>query len=148
VNKTSPPGSQALNVLLVDDNPGDLDLARETLEEGPCPVHVSTALSGQAALDLLQMDGTPADAPGPDLVLLDLNMPGITGREVLQEIRRQRPVQPPLVVVLTSSDAEQDLQDSVRLGADGVLIKPLGGDDWQHLLVRLHSLHTLPARPA
>lgn len=131
------PDGPPLKVWLVDDNPGDLDLVRETLEEGCCPVRLSLARSGQAALELLHRNMGARGGDTPDLVLLDLNMPGVNGREVLCEMRRLAPQAPPWVVVLTSSDAEQDIQDSRRLGADGCITKPLCPQGWQRLVDRL-----------
>lgn len=143
MNAVSTAHATPLQVLLVDDNPGDLELLRETLEDGPVPVRITAVSSGYAALQLLRRNILASDPLPPELVLLDLNMPGLSGHEVLHALQLA-PGQRPQVVVLTSSDAEQDVQTSLRLGADACLTKPLRPESWRALLARCRP----PAAPA
>ena len=121
-----PADSRPIRVLLVEDNPGDADLTRETLEEGRSRVEVAVAIDGAQALDRLLQRPPYAAAELPDLILLDLNLPKVSGRDVLAQIRQVPSLQSIPVVVLTSSDAEQDVFRSYALGASGYVTKPVG----------------------
>lgn len=116
----------AVHVLLVEDNPADAELTRETLEQSKMHVVMSVAGDGAAALDHLHRRGPHATAARPDLILLDLNLPGIGGPEVLAEIKRTEALRSIPVVVLTSSDAEIDVAKTYQLGASCYVTKPVG----------------------
>ena len=118
--------STPVRVLLVEDNPGDADLTRETLEAGRLHLEIDVVVDGEQALDYLLQRPPYAGKPMPDLVLLDLNLPRISGREVLEEIRRQPRLRKVPIVILTSSDAEQDIVRSYELGANCYVTKPVG----------------------
>lgn len=123
-----------IHVLLVEDNPGDADLTRETLEEGNVPMTVSVVTDGAAAVDYVLGRGPYSSVDEPDLIVLDLNLPKMDGREVLAEIRRHDGVRKIPVVVLTSSDAEQDVVKSYELGANCYVTKPVGLVAYQSLV--------------
>jgi CheY-like chemotaxis protein len=114
-----------IQVLLIEDNPGDADLIRETLETDRLQLQLSVVTDGPSALAFLAREAPYASAPTPDLVLLDLNIPKLDGREVLAAMKARDDVRHIPVVVLTSSDAERDIVQSYRLGASCYLTKPL-----------------------
>jgi len=116
--------TRPFRVLLVEDNPGDVDLIRDTLENGPHKVEMSVASDGAAASDYLLRRGRYADAERPDLILLDLNLPGVDGRQVLAEVRMHGQLRAIPVVVLTSSDAASDIVASYQAGASCYVTKP------------------------
>src|SRR3954469_16003959 len=115
---------RAIRVLLVEDNPADADLVRESLDERDFRVDLTVAGSGTEALRLLKRDGGQGATP-PDLILLDLNLPGLDGRQVLARIRADEQFRRCPVVVLTSSEAEHDVTQSYELGANCYVVKPL-----------------------
>ncbi len=123
-------GSTALSprpieILLVEDSPGDVRLTTEFLKEAAIANHVQVAGDGIEALRLLRREGTYVAAPRPDLILLDLNLPRKDGREVLAEIKADRHLRQIPVVVLTTSGAEQDVSVSYDLHANCFITKPL-----------------------
>ena len=120
-----PTGSQ-VEILLVEDNPGDARLAREGLSE--CKIHnnLNVVDDGVKALNFLRRQGDYADAPRPDLILLDLNLPKKDGRDVLREIKEDQSLRLIPVVVLTTSKAEEDIVKSYSLHANCYVSKPLG----------------------
>lgn len=120
----------AYDVLLVEDDPGDAGLAREALREGKFTCRIHHADGGDAALDFMRRRGAYVEAPRPDLVLLDLNMPGITGWDVLQEMRGDPLLTHLPVVVLTTSDYPADVNRAYSLGANSFVTKPVDFDDF------------------
>jgi len=117
---TPRPASTPPEILFVEDNPGDIELVREALTG--VAVHVSVVMDGEHALALLLGKGGERLGPRPDLVLLDLNLPVTEGKEILREIRRLECTVP--VVVFTGSDAEEDVEEAYRLGANCYVVKP------------------------
>ena len=118
--------NRPLSVLLVEDNPGDADLVIETLEQGKLKLDIAVAVDGAQALNrLLRQPPFEAVVP-PVLILLDLNLPKVTGREVLARIKQEPGLREIPVVVLTSSDAEHDIVRSYQLGANCYVTKPVG----------------------
>lgn len=118
--------SRVVRVLLVEDNPGDAELTRDTLEECRLHLELEVATDGAAAVARLLGDGVAPCPPPPDLVLLDLNLPKIDGAGVLARIRAEPSLRTLPVVVLTSSEAEQDIARSYELGANCYVTKPVG----------------------
>jgi len=114
--------SSPVEVLLVEDNPGDVRLTREALRDAKVRNTLHVASDGVEAMAFLRR----AEAPRPDVILLDLNLPKMNGREVLQEIKRDPALQDIPVVVLTTSQAEQDIVESYRLRANAYVTKPVG----------------------
>jgi len=123
-----------IRVLLVEDNPGDADLTRETLEDGKLLVEINVVVDGAMALDYLLHRPPFESSLVPDLILLDLNLPKMGGREVLAEIKRNDTLRKIPVVVLTSSDSEQDISGSYALGANCYVTKPVGLEAFQSIV--------------
>jgi CheY-like chemotaxis protein len=115
----------SLQILLVEDNPVDVFLTREALKTWKIRNSLHVVEDGQEALDFLHRRGTYAKAQRPDLILLDLNLPKISGIEVLSEISQHAHLSTITVVVVTTSSAEADLNKCVALGAKRCIIKPL-----------------------
>jgi CheY-like chemotaxis protein len=113
-----------MDILLVEDNPADADLTRETLELGRFEVKLSVAVDGVEAMRELARRVEEGRAL-PDLILLDLNLPKKDGREILFEIKGEVPYQHIPVVVLTSSEADRDVVESYKLGASCYVAKPV-----------------------
>ena len=114
-----------IEILLVDDNPGDVRLAIEALKDSKINNHVSVTQDGVEAIAFLQRQGKYADAPRPDLILLDLNMPKKDGREVLKEIKEDPDLRRIPVVILTISQAEEDILKAYNLHANCFITKPV-----------------------
>lgn len=121
---TTPP-TTPIEILLVEDNPGDVRLTREALKDAKVRNNLHVAMDGVGALAFLRKLGKHASAPRPDLILLDLNLPKKNGREVLEEIKQDFALQHIPVVILTTSQAEQDVLESYRLRANAYVTKPV-----------------------
>jgi len=127
---SSYPPSSAVEILLVEDNPGDVRLTREALREGKVRNNLNVVDDGVKALAFLRREGEYAEAPRPDLVLLDLNLPRMGGREVLEAIKANPELRSIPVVVLTSSQAEQDIARAYELQANCYVTKPVDLDQF------------------
>jgi two-component system, chemotaxis family, response regulator Rcp1 len=114
-----------IEILLVEDNPGDVRLTREALRDAKVLNHVQVAADGVEAMAMLRKQGAHAKAPRPDLIFLDLNLPRKGGREVLEEIKQDDGLKHIPVVILTTSQAEQDIMESYRLRANAYVTKPV-----------------------
>jgi chemotaxis family two-component system response regulator Rcp1 len=121
----TPNMGRAAEVLLVEDSPGDVRLTREALKEGKVRNNLSVVSDGVEAMEFLRREGKYADAPRPDIVLLDLNMPRKDGREVLAEMKSDENLKRIPVVILTTSEAEQDILRTYDLHANCYLTKPV-----------------------
>jgi two-component system, chemotaxis family, response regulator Rcp1 len=117
--------SRPVEILLVEDNPGDVRLTREALREGKVRNNLYIAPDGVEAVRFLRREGEHRDAVRPDLILLDLNLPKKDGREVLEEIKRDTQLRTIPVVILTSSQAEQDICRAYDLHANCYVSKPV-----------------------
>jgi CheY-like chemotaxis protein len=125
---------QLVNVLLVEDSPGDVRLTREAFRNAGDRVCVHLASNGLEAMAFLRREGVHVDAPRPDLILLDLNMPKMDGREVLALIKGDVILKSIPIVVLTTSDAESDVVVSYQLQANCYLRKPAHWDAFEGLV--------------
>ncbi|MCU7497392.1 MAG: response regulator [Ignavibacteria bacterium] len=114
-----------MEILLVEDNNGDILLIQEALEEGKLNSNLSVAKNGMEAVEFLHRRGIYSDAPTPDLILLDMNLPKKNGKEVLAEIKSDEDLKVIPVVILTSSQAEQDILTSYKLNANCYITKPV-----------------------
>jgi chemotaxis family two-component system response regulator Rcp1 len=123
--------SESFQVLLVEDNPADADLTRESLQDSTVAIELSVAVNGAEALDYLHKRGRFAAFATPDLILLDLNLPGIGGREVLAEIKQHAELKRVPVSILTSSMSEKDIVQSYSLGANCYVVKPIDFKSFQ-----------------
>ncbi len=135
-----------IRVLLVEDNPGDVDLTRETLEEGKVQVNLSIAYDGVDAIEQLQTAVAAGADALPDLVLLDLNLPRRSGRDVLAHMRSEPLLRRVPVVVLTSSDAERDIVSSYELGANCYVTKPVGLEQFETIVRSIEDFWFVVAR--
>jgi len=116
---------EMINILLVEDNPGDVRLTQEAFKEGMLRNNLYVVMDGEAAMEFLKGKGEHASAPRPDLVLLDLNLPKMNGREVLAAIKNDPDLKRIPVVVLTTSQDEQDIIESYKQFASSYIVKPV-----------------------
>jgi CheY-like chemotaxis protein len=114
-----------IEVLLVEDNPGDVRLTQETFRDANQSIRLHVATDGAEAMAFLRREGSHVDAPRPDVILLDLNLPKMDGREVLVQIKKDEELKAIPIVILTTSDAEADIVASYRLHANCYLTKPV-----------------------
>ncbi|MEX2158001.1 MAG: response regulator [Dehalococcoidia bacterium] len=117
--------ARPIEILLVEDNPGDARLTMEALAEGKVRNNISVASDGVAALSFLRGEAKASGTPRPDLILLDLNLPRKDGREVLAEIKDDPQLRQIPVVILTTSRAEEDIAKSYQLHANCYVTKPV-----------------------
>jgi len=122
--------AQPIEVLLVEDDPGDELMTREAFEDNKIGNTLHVARDGQEALDFLYRRGAHGDAPRPDLILLDLNLPKYDGRQVLEKIKSDPDLAHIPVVVLTTSSAEEDILRSYKLHANAYVTKPVDLDQF------------------
>ncbi|MFB1066626.1 response regulator [Natrinema sp. H-ect4] len=122
--------SEPAQILLVEDNPGDVRLTKEAFKQGRIENDLHVVSDGIEALAFLSQEGEYADAPRPDLILLDLNLPGKGGEEVLEELKEDPVLRSIPVIVLTSSRAEEDVVKSYELHANAYLTKPVDPDEF------------------
>ena len=114
-----------IEVLLVEDNPGDVELVERAVRNSDFHLNMTVAMDGEEAMSVLRQEGDHADSPRPDLVLLDLNLPKKDGRQVLSDIRSDPELKNLLVVVLTSSPTQEDLLKAYDLHSNGYVSKPV-----------------------
>jgi CheY-like chemotaxis protein len=124
----------ASEVFLVEDSPGDVRLTRDALIEANPRVNVSVATDGAEAMAFLRHEGEFGDSPEPDLILLDLNLPKMDGRQVLAEIKEDERLRCIPTIVLTTSAAEADIVKSYQLQANAYLSKPVQLDAFESLI--------------
>jgi chemotaxis family two-component system response regulator Rcp1 len=123
-----------INILLVEDNPGDADLAREALDSSKMNNNLQVVNDGEKAMAFLRREGSYSDAPRPDLILLDLNLPKKDGRQVLAEIKSDEGLKRIPVVILTTSRAEEDVLKSYNLHANCYITKPIDLNQFLHVV--------------
>ena len=123
-----PNSTKIIDVLLVEDDPGDVLMTREAFEDNKLRNRLWVVSDGVSALEFLRKEGEHTDAPTPDLVLLDLNLPRMDGREVLQALKADADLRSIPVVVLTTSEAEEDVVRSYSLHANAYVTKPVDFD--------------------
>ena len=145
-----PENVEIIDVLLVEDDPGDVLLIREAFEDNKVHNRLHVVPDGVEALTFLRQEGEHADAPRPDLVLLDLNLPRKDGREVLAEVKGDESLQHIPVVVLTTSKAEEDVLRSYKLHANAYVTKPVDFDRFIDVVRRIDEFFVtvvkLPSR--
>jgi CheY-like chemotaxis protein len=128
-----------IEIFLVEDNPGDIRLSREALRGGKVRNRLSVAENGAAAVAFLRKKGKYRAAPRPDLILLDLNLPGKSGFEVLREIKADPDLKRIPVVVLTASEAEEDIVKSYDLHANCYIAKPVTLESFLQIVRSIES---------
>jgi len=136
---TSTPSSgsirtQPVEILYVEDDPGDVLLTKEALSDGKVCNQLHVVGDGVEAMEFLRREGEFANAPRPDLILLDLNMPRKDGRETLAEIKADPDLDTIPVIILTTSDAEQDILKSYKLKANCYITKPVDLDKFTEVV--------------
>jgi CheY-like chemotaxis protein len=136
----------SLQVLLVEDSPGDVRLTQEAFREANPAVALHVASDGVEAMAFLRREGTHANAPRPDLILLDLNLPKMDGREVLDHIKEDASLKTIPTVILTTSDAEADIVRSCELEANCYLSKPVQLDAFDNLVKSINDFWLTKAK--
>ncbi|MFB6227193.1 MAG: response regulator [Halobacteriales archaeon] len=130
---------KAVEILLAEDNPGDVKLTQKALEEGNIANNLHVVNDGVEALRFLNQEGEHTDEPRPDIILLDLNMPRKDGQEVLEELKDDDDLGRIPVVVLTSSESEEDIIKSYDLNANAYMTKPVDFDGFVNIVNRLEE---------
>ncbi|MFH7029185.1 MAG: response regulator [Heteroscytonema crispum UTEX LB 1556] len=128
-----------IEVLLVEDNPGDVQLTQIALEESKISVHLSVVEDGVEAMAFLRKEEQYATTPHPDIILLDLNLPKKDGREVLAEIKADNTLKRIPVVVLTTSHAEEDVLKAYNLCANCYITKPVDFDQFVKIVQSIEN---------
>jgi two-component system, chemotaxis family, response regulator Rcp1 len=131
--------AKAIEVLLVEDSPGDVRLTREAFKDAKVHVNLHVAADGFAAMAFLSRQGEHGKAPRPDLILLDLNLPKKDGWEVLEEIKESPTLKSIPVAILTTSAAEADVKRSYQLHANCYIAKPVGLDGFLKVVRSIDS---------
>jgi len=143
-------GLRVAQVLLVEDNDNDVELTRLGFQRAKFAVDLHHVGNGEECMKFLRKQGEHADAPTPDLILLDLNMPRMDGREVLEEIGRDPYLNHLAVVVLTSSDADRDVMMLYKLRCSSYIVKPVDFESFSSAIQSLanywFTLVVLPPR--
>jgi len=135
-----------IEVLLVEDSPGDVRLTQEAFREYSRPVRLHLAADGIEAMAFLRHEGIYANAPRPDLILLDLNLPKLDGREVLALIKRDQDLKIIPTIILTTSDDEADVMISYQLQANCYLRKPAQWDAFDSLVRSINAFWLTKAK--
>ena len=135
-----------VEVLLVEDSPGDVRLTQEAFREANIAIHLHVASDGVEAMTFLKKQGGHAHAPRPDLILLDLNLPRMDGREVLAHIKEDENLKTIPTVILTTSEAEADIVKSYELQANCYLSKPVQLDAFESLVKSINDFWLTKAK--
>ncbi len=143
---SSPRPARPAHILLVEDNPGDIVLTVAALKDSKIPNEISVVQSGEQALAFLHRQGEHAGAPRPDLVLLDLNLPGVDGREVLAAIKTDPDLRRIPVVVLTGSRSGDDVTRAYHEHANTFITKPDGPDQFMQVVAEIERFWLAAAR--
>ncbi len=130
---------EVMQILLVEDNPGDIRLTQEALKEGTIANELHVVKDGVEAIDYLKRKGKYALQPTPDIILLDLNLPRKDGREVLAEIKADDNLKLIPIIILTTSDAESDIQKSYKLHANCFITKPVDLDQFIYIIRQIET---------
>ncbi|MBT8221362.1 MAG: response regulator [Bacteroidia bacterium] len=131
--------TRPINILLIEDNPGDVRLTQEAFKEAGMEVTLDVAMDGVEAIDMLRKKPPYEDSNIPDLILLDLNLPKLDGREVLEVIKSDSKLRIIPVVVLTTSNAEQDIINSYNLHVNCYLNKPVDFDSFFDMIQKIED---------
>lgn len=139
--KTNP-----VNILLIEDNPGDVRLTQEAFKEGQISINLDVVMDGVEAIKYLRKQEQYAESMTPDLILLDLNLPKRDGREVLQEIKTDDTLKRIPVVILTTSNAEQDILKSYNLHVNCYINKPVDFDRFFEIIQKIEDFWLTTAK--
>jgi chemotaxis family two-component system response regulator Rcp1 len=135
-----------IEVLLVEDNPGDVRLTKEVFREANMDIHMHVASDGLEAMAFLRRQGAHAHAPRPDLILLDLNLPKMDGREVLIQIKKDERLKVIPTVILTTSHSQADIVKSYQLQANCYLSKPVQLEAFESLVKSINDFWLTKAK--
>lgn len=135
-----------IQVLLVEDSPGDVRLTQEAFRDANGAIEMHVASDGVEAMAFLRREGIHSDAPRPDLILLDLNLPKMDGREVLAHIKESDELKTIPTVILTTSEAEADIVKSYQLRANCYLSKPVQLDAFESLVKSINDFWLTKAK--
>ena len=133
------PESVCFEVLLVDDNPEDVILMEEVLREAMLEVKLNITSNGVDALSFLRCEGGFIHSPRPDLILMDLNMPGMNGHETLAEIKKDPDLKAIPVIILSTSSSDEDIRTAYQLQASCYVTKPVDLDQYIHMVKSIHN---------
>ncbi|HHS95638.1 MAG TPA: response regulator [Phaeodactylibacter sp.] len=131
--------TRPINILLVEDNPGDVRLTQEAFNECQSSIGLEVIMDGLEALHYLRKEGKYADAVAPDLILLDLNLPKKSGIEILQEVKSSPELKRIPVIILSTSNAEQDIIRSYDLHVNGYINKPVDFDRFFEIIQQIEQ---------
>ncbi|HEX3014290.1 MAG TPA: response regulator [Methanobacterium sp.] len=131
--------ARQIEILLVEDNEGDVGLVEEVFQEAKIRNNLNVAEDGEEAMLFLRKEGKFSDVPSPDIILLDLNLPGKDGREVLKEIKEDDKLKRIPVVILTTSKAEEDILKSYDLHANSYITKPVDFDQFLKVIKSIEN---------
>ena len=137
--------NRPVDILLVEDNPGDVRLTQEAFRDSRMPVKLSVVMDGEDALNYLFKRGNYADVTKPDIILLDLNIPKKDGKEVLCEIKNDDVLKYVPVVVLTTSNAEQDIVKTYNLNVNAYINKPVDFDKFFDIVQKIEAFWLMTA---
>ncbi|MEH0843796.1 response regulator [Micromonospora sp. CPCC 205711] len=132
-----PDTSNPVRILVVDDDPGDVLMIEEALEDSEIDKVIDVVSDGQEAMEFLRQEGRHTEARRPDVILLDLNMPRMDGRQVLGEVKQDEDLRTIPIVVLTTSNADTDIVGSYTLQANAYVTKPIDLDDFNDVVRRI-----------
>ncbi len=132
-------GSKVADLLLVEDNPSDVRLTEEALRDAGMPINLSVATDGAEAVEFLHRRGKYKNAPRPDLILLDLNLPKKNGPEVLSDIKSDPDLKRIPVLVMTTSSEYDDIQKAYSLNANCYITKPIQLDEFLHVVQSIEN---------
>lgn len=135
-----------IEVLLVEDSPGDVRLTQEAFREANTAIHLHVATDGVEAMAFLRREGAHVSAPRPDLILLDLNLPKMDGREVLGHIKADGALKTIPTIILTTSEAPADIVQSYKLQANCYLSKPVQLDAFESLVKSINDFWLTKAK--
>ncbi len=145
-------GGKPIDILLVEDNPGDVMLVEEALSDSKVWNRLHVVSDGEQAMEFVRRQGKHAGAPRPDIILLDLNLPKKSGREVLREVKTHPDLKTIPVVVLTSSKSDDDVVKSYELHANAYILKPVDFHQFMKVMRAIEDFWfvtvKLPPRPA
>lgn len=142
---------RAIDILLIEDNPGDVELTKEALlDSGRINNLLNIIMDGEEALDYLFKRGLHTSATTPDIILLDLNLPKVDGREILREIKQESDLSRIPVIILSSSEAASDIQETYDLHANCFVTKPVNLDEFLRVVQMIEhfwiEIVTLPEK--
>lgn len=141
---------KAINILLVEDNPGDIELTKEAFAQGEITSTIEVVTDGEQAMAFLHKEGGYASATTPDIILLDLNLPKKDGREVLSEIKSDDQLKKIPTIILTTSQADEDVNNAYENHANCYIRKPVDMEQFIHVAHRIEefwlSIVKLPNR--